>query len=168
MRRLAPFLLLTACGLVDEDLDRDGWSAAEGDCDDLVADIHPGADDHLADGTDQDCDGIDPYMRVMGEEHSCLLASDGQVQCAGDNAFGQLDVPSDTTVYVLLAAGDFHTCALSEAGQVDCWGADNHGQATPPDDRWFVDIGAGTSWSLGVQESGEAICWGLCLTAPTL
>lgn len=40
------------------DADQDGVSVDAGDCDDLRADVHPGAADALCDGVDQDCDGV--------------------------------------------------------------------------------------------------------------
>ena len=40
----------------EQDLDGDGWTAEQGDCDDTDPDIHPGADEHC-DGVDEDCDG---------------------------------------------------------------------------------------------------------------
>jgi Putative metal-binding motif len=40
-----------------EDIDGDGWCAA--DCDETNPDIFPGAADPVADGLDQDCDGED-------------------------------------------------------------------------------------------------------------
>ena len=42
---------------VDEDAD--GYTPAEGDCDDADARIHPGAVDDDCDGVDEDCDGVD-------------------------------------------------------------------------------------------------------------
>jgi MYXO-CTERM domain-containing protein len=42
---------------VDED--GDGYTPAEGDCDDTDPDIHPGAADDDCDGVDEDCDGED-------------------------------------------------------------------------------------------------------------
>ena len=40
-----------------EDLDGDGFTVADGDCDDGRSDIHPEADDAICDGRDSDCDG---------------------------------------------------------------------------------------------------------------
>ncbi len=42
---------------LDVDDDNDGWTLAEGDCDDVDADSWPGALERLDDGRDQDCDG---------------------------------------------------------------------------------------------------------------
>lgn len=42
-----------------EDLDGDGISAADGDCDDDEASTYPAAPDSVGDGVDNDCDGID-------------------------------------------------------------------------------------------------------------
>jgi hypothetical protein len=39
------------------DADGDGVSAEQGDCDELRADVQPGAADDSCDGVDQDCDG---------------------------------------------------------------------------------------------------------------
>ena len=41
----------------NEDADNDGYSIAEGDCDDLDATVHPGAND-VCDGVDSDCNGV--------------------------------------------------------------------------------------------------------------
>ena len=43
--------------VVDED--GDGFSVADGDCDDADPTVYPGAEDSAADGSDQDCDGLD-------------------------------------------------------------------------------------------------------------
>ena len=41
------------------DGDGDGLSPAEGDCDDEDPEVHPGADDSVGDGVDNNCDGVD-------------------------------------------------------------------------------------------------------------
>ena len=52
------------------DLDADGWTEAEGDCDDEAADVYPGAYDRPDDSVDGDCDGKD---RACG----CLVLDAG-------------------------------------------------------------------------------------------
>ena len=41
----------------EDDLDADGWSVADGDCDDNDVDVHPDATE-IANGYDDDCDGV--------------------------------------------------------------------------------------------------------------
>ena len=80
MRRLVPTLLLlypllNACGEVEEpareDEDRDGYTVAEGDCNDGDPNIYPGALDRpaanneeigLGNGIDEDCDDIEAVL----------------------------------------------------------------------------------------------------------
>lgn len=163
MRWFLPVLLI-GCAFSDDDLDADGWTVGMGDCADLDPDVHPEAHDALADGVDQDCDGIDPLMRVHGQDHDCLLATTGEIVCDGANDQGQLEVPETPTAWVKVAAGDAHTCALDVDGRVRCWGANDHGQSDAPGGA-FADIQAGSSWSLGVHLDGEAVCWGACLVS---
>lgn len=41
------------------DLDGDGWTFADNDCDDLDSSVHPGASETCDDHVDQNCDGLD-------------------------------------------------------------------------------------------------------------
>ena len=55
-----PLLLLIGCvPWSDTDLDGDGISARDGDCDDTDSAIYPGARDFRGDGIDDNCDGVD-------------------------------------------------------------------------------------------------------------
>jgi hypothetical protein len=59
------FLLLHGCTGTGKDApsaqdgDGDGYTVAEGDCDDGAVQVHPDATDEIVDGVDQDCDGLD-------------------------------------------------------------------------------------------------------------
>jgi alpha-tubulin suppressor-like RCC1 family protein len=152
-------LATPGCALTDDDFDGDGWSAVDGDCDDLDAGVHPSADEIDRDGIDQDCDRHDRVMEAAGAEHACDLDDVGRVACTGDDSRGQLAVP--TGRFVAIVAGDFHTCALGTDGRVACWGDDTWGQASPPDGV-FVSIAAGHRWSSGVRPDETELCWGLC------
>ena len=61
---------------LEEDLDNDGFTPAEGDCDDTNADIYEGAIE-LCDGLDNDCDGVVPDVERDGD-------SDGFTECEDD------------------------------------------------------------------------------------
>lgn len=47
----------TSCRSAEDDIDKDGFCAD--DCDEVNPQVHPGADDPVGDGIDQDCDGAD-------------------------------------------------------------------------------------------------------------
>ena len=55
---------ITVTAEVDDDGDHDGWSEADGDCDDTDPTVNPGAVDIAGDGIDQDCDGSDATRSV--------------------------------------------------------------------------------------------------------
>ena len=51
---------LWACESVsNDDIDGDGYTTEQGDCDDQAPNVHPGAQDLVGDDLDRDCDGID-------------------------------------------------------------------------------------------------------------
>ena len=53
--------------LEEGDMDGDGYSLMEGDCDDSDASVYPGAFDIPQDGVDNDCDGVD----AVATEDTC-------------------------------------------------------------------------------------------------
>lgn len=69
---------------------------------------------------------------------SCALIGDGEVECWGENLFGQL---GNGTLYdsfptpvdgietaVAISTADYHACALLENSTVKCWGLNSAGQ----------------------------------------
>ncbi len=85
-------------GLVDEgfDMDEDGVTFCQGDCDDLDPTVYPGADD-VCDGVDNDCDGVpDGYLDVYEPNETLETAYD-----LGDQ---DGDDPADPATLTLHAA----------------------------------------------------------------
>jgi alpha-tubulin suppressor-like RCC1 family protein len=126
---------------------------------------------------------VDDAERVVtGYDHSCLLATSGQVECWGANDDGQLGDGFATVDSVVaqpvsglslvgsLCAGAFHTCALA-GGQVYCWGANDKrqlgieeaGDGRPslvPGVSDAVAITCGTEFTCAFDASGSVRCWG--------
>ena len=74
-----------------------------------------------------------------GGAHTCALLVSDQVECWGDNAYGELGIGSTTSSTVpvgvtglppatQVATGLFHTCALDVTGAAWCWGANFFGE----------------------------------------
>jgi alpha-tubulin suppressor-like RCC1 family protein len=162
--RWAALLTLVGCTLSVDDFDGDSYSVRDGDCDDRDATVHPAAADLEHDEIDQNCDGFDVLMRTQGEQHECELLDGGSVDCIGNNAYGQLEVPDHSVQFVEIAAGNNHTCALDELGSVVCWGDNRYGQCSPPFTVGFGGIDADANYSIGIlaDDESRALCWGLC------
>ncbi len=96
---------------------------------------------------------------AAGATHTCILLADGNVDCYGDDSFGQA---ADYTAgdAAAVAAGWRHTCVLTTAGNVDCHGSDDNGQLL---DRFLGDavaVAAGESFTCILLASGDAECAG--------
>src|ERR1022692_3750367 len=120
---------------------------------------------------------------ATGNSHSCALLT-GQIQCWGDNEFGQLGVnpavttgsPTPVTPTLsgniqAIAVGGQHTCALL-SGSVFCWGANGQGRlgnnSTMDSYSWVQPVGLGANVQAIVAgqthtcaiASGALLCWG--------
>lgn len=115
-----------------------------------------------------------------GIRHMCALAEPGAF-CWGNNSWGQVNpesaidpywptqIGSSTTVQV--NAGTAHTC-LRAGGRIECRGDSRHGRLgggsqgsgpsveTVAGTTQFVDVGAGSQHTCGLDENGAAFCWG--------
>jgi alpha-tubulin suppressor-like RCC1 family protein len=126
-----------------------------------------------------------PVSIASGVGHTCVVLSNGKMQCWGYNSSGQLG--DDTTTSTLtsppiavmniasgatqVAAGAFHTCAIVSGG-AKCWGYGYQGQIgnglfadshVPTDvSGWTSNVqvlSGGYYYTCGVK-SGAASCWG--------
>jgi hypothetical protein len=113
---IALFMMLatSACGL---DLDHDGYSIRDGDCNDTNPDIHPGAPE-VCNGIDDDCDRFIPADEIDDDE-------DGMAECEGDC--------DDTNATVYSGAAE-----LCDGLDNDCDGQVMDDEHDDDDDGFFI------------------------------
>jgi formylglycine-generating enzyme required for sulfatase activity len=79
-----------------DDLDRDGFTVADGDCDDQRFEVNPSRGEICGDGVDQDCDGVDLICATNDEDGDGFSTLEGD--CNDQNAAigpGRLEVCDD-------------------------------------------------------------------------
>ncbi len=154
---------------IDDDGDGMASRASGGeDCDDDDPLTYDGADEVGWDGIDQDCDDDDLHdfeLLAAGDAHTCGIASAGQIECWGDDEYGQLsDKPAGEDFIAIDAGGDF-TCAVRANGEALCWGRDEtegekvQGLLSPPSGDWF-QISVSTYFGCLLDREGYVTCWG--------
>jgi hypothetical protein len=80
---------------------------------------------------------------------------------AGDNSFGQLNVPATATNVIAIGAGAWHSLALRPDGKVLAWGNNGNGQCDVPVNlSKVVNIAAGGYHNLALTLDGTVIAWG--------
>jgi alpha-tubulin suppressor-like RCC1 family protein len=122
---------------------------------------------------------------AAGYGHTCALMTSGDVQCWGDNGYGQLGDGTTTERHTpvnvsdltggvrAIAAGGDHTCALTSSGGLKCWGHNLHGRLgdgttierhTPVDVSRLTNglsaVAAGWNHTCALTTTGSVKCWG--------
>lgn len=110
---------------------------------------------------------------ALGLSHSCALAIEGIVYCAGDNRNGQADgSPAQGTPRFLpvaipeavtaVSAGGDQTCAVGLSHALYCWGAGFSGvqRISLPGNEQFTSVSVGALHRCGVTSERRVMCWG--------
>ncbi|HMV68703.1 MAG TPA: MopE-related protein, partial [Myxococcota bacterium] len=128
-----------------------GYSPSDADCDDLgprAADAHPGADEVVADGVDQDCDGADDcWLDADGDGFGGLTSGPGDDRVCGD-APGEAAASDDC-----LDVGPGAASVFPGAAEV-CNGRDDDCDGRVDDDD--IDRVGGSTWYLDADQDGYA------------
>lgn len=96
-----------------------------------------------------------------GDIHSCAIASNGTVDCWGDDTAGQSSAPSGT--FKAVATGAMHSCALRTDGTVACWGSDAKGQTGDGGAAFgnqVIGLSAGGDLTCALSTDGSLACRG--------
>ena len=142
-----------------EDQDGDGFSVADGDCNDEDVTIFPF--DRTAHHGSVGCG----WEVSSGVDYVCGLSSAGTISCWGeDNGSGNLDAPEGT--FVELSVGTGHACARDANNMVTCWGWGTYGQTGESEaagsilDTPLKSISAGAYQTCGIDLNDVVHCMG--------
>ncbi len=136
------------------DVDGDGVSAVDGDCDDH--DPLTGGDldlDGTSDCVDDDLDGLTEEQGDCDDRDPTWPDGDGDCE---DDGVGKV---SHDNAWEAVATGAAHSCGLRLDGSIACWGDDSHGQLAAPTGT-FVQIAAGANHTCAVRADALVVCWG--------
>ncbi|MEP6688419.1 MAG: hypothetical protein ABJC36_08740 [Gemmatimonadales bacterium] len=118
---------------------------------------------------------------VVGGQHSCAIASNGQTYCWGKGPLGNATVSISSTPvrvagnlrFVQISAGTDHTCGVTAENRAYCWGDNFLGQVgdgthfnarnTPVavgGGRLFRHIRAGGNHTCAINPFNKVFCWG--------
>lgn len=124
-----------------------------------------------------------PIDISAGENHTCVLNSDGAAYCWGDNSVGQLGNGSTvSSMKPVAVSGDLrlksisvgwdHTCGITVDNDAYCWGRGRYGRlgngaadnslmpTAVSGGLSFEQVNSGMAHTCGITTDGSAYCWG--------
>jgi hypothetical protein len=104
-----------------------------------------------------------------GDVHSCAIASNGTVDCWGDDSAGQSSAPSGT--FKAVTTGAMHSCGLRTDGTVACWGSDAAGQTANGGaafDNQVIGLSSGGDLTCALSVDGSIACVGASASGQTV
>jgi alpha-tubulin suppressor-like RCC1 family protein len=109
------------------------------------------------------------YRVVVSNPYGTLVSSNAglsfsitSVAVWGDNYYGELNVYSNLTDVLSVAAGNSHDVAVLADGGVVAWGDNSYGETqVPPNVTNVVSVSAGSAYSLALKADGTVIGWGV-------
>ena len=113
-----------------------------------------------------------PFLEIVvvdaavGDRHTVLLQSDGEVAAVGDNTHGQCTVPALPSLhvrYVKVAAGSSHTVLVRSDGIVEAFGENDLGQCwipPLPTGMIYTEAAAGCKHTLLLRSDGFVVACG--------
>ena len=95
-----------------------------------------------------------------GYAHTCVLESNGNVHCYGNNGNGQAnDYNGGDAIGV--TAGYYHTCVLKSNGNVHCYGDNYYGESNDYTNGDAIGVAAGWYRTCILRSNGDVICYGI-------
>jgi len=118
-----------------------------------------------------------------GEDHTCILKSNGEAYCWGDNSVGQLGNGStESSMTPVAVSGDLrfesisvgwdHACAVTVDNDAYCWGRGRYGRLGNGSSEnsmiptavsgglSFESVNSGLAHTCGITTDGDGFCWG--------